>query len=137
MIQQGSDSRGGAGVLTVAAFGMAAYGLHQVGVALDAITRGSTLEGWAAAALIVFGALLIASGIIVRLRVPGALPAALGSLLGLQALALHNAVHLSASPGDIRPHLVRGAIAALLFGLAWAGERQARGFDEARRERRA
>jgi hypothetical protein len=112
-------------VLTIAAFGFAAYGLHQVGVGLDSMARGSALETWAAVALTVFGTLLIISAIILRLRMPGALQAGLGSLLGLQALALHNAVHLSSSPGDPGPHLIRGALAAALFGLAWAGERHA------------
>jgi hypothetical protein len=111
-------------VLTIAALGMAAYGLHQVGVAFDGVARGSTLEPWATAALVIFGSLLIVSAIIVGRGVPGGLAAALGSLLGLQALALHNAVHLSPSPGDIRPHLVRGALSAALMALAWVGQRQ-------------
>jgi fatty acid desaturase len=114
-------------VTAVAAFGMLAYGLHQVGVGVDGMTRGTPLEAWATAALVLLGSLLIVSAIIVYLGVPGALAAALGSLLGLQALAIHNAVHLSPSPESVGPHLVRGAFSATLVLLAWAGDRQSSG----------
>ena len=111
-------------MVTIAALGMAAYGVHEIGVAVANITGTSTLEGWAIAALFVLGALLVLAGLLVRLRVPGALAAALGSLLGLQGLALHNVVHLSATPAAIRPHVIRAAIGALLVSLAWLADRR-------------
>jgi hypothetical protein len=103
---------------------MAAYGLQQVGVALDGMKRGFPLEGWATIALVVFGALLVISAVILYVGMPGALASAIGSLLALQALALHNAVHLSSTPGELRPHFMRGLVAAALVVLAWAGERR-------------
>ena len=56
--------------------------------------RGARLELWAELGLIVFGALLPLAAAFVRVRLPGGLALAIGAMLGLQALAVHDAVRL-------------------------------------------
>ena len=112
-------------MLTIAALGMVLYGVHEIGVAVRNLIGASSLEAWAGGALLVLGALLVISGCLVRLRIPGGLAAALGSLLALQALALHNSVHLSATPDAVGPHAIRAAVAAGLLVCAWIGDRPA------------
>ena len=112
-------------MLTIAALGMALYGVHEMVVAARNLIGTSSLEAWAGGALLVLGALLVIAGCLVRLRIPGGLAAALGALLALQALALHNAVHLSATPHAVGPHAIRAAVAAGLLVCAWIGDRPA------------
>ena len=124
MNDQGRATREGAPALTVAALGMAAYGVYSVGLgAVDAF-RSPGLDWWADAALAVFGLLLLTSSVLVRLRIPGGLALAVGALAALQALALHNDMHFY---GDIlvTPQVVRGAIAAGLAASAYFGARAA------------
>jgi hypothetical protein len=102
-------------MLTAATLGMFLYGAYEVLWALIDIFRGARLELWAEAGLVLFGLLLVVSAAFVRVRLPGGLAAAIGSMLGLQALAVHNAVHLL---NGIGPQIARGVIAAALLALA-------------------
>jgi hypothetical protein len=52
----------------------------------------------------------------VRVRLPGGLAFALGALLGLQALAVHNAAHLDTG---VQPQIVQGVLALVLVLTAW------------------
>ena len=51
-----------------------------------------------------FGGLLALAAAFVRVRLPGGLAFAIGAMLGLQALAVHDAAHLG---GGIEPQLAR------------------------------
>lgn len=110
-------------VLTIASLGMFVYGIYSVGWAVVDLVRGARLEAWAELGLIAFGALLALASTFVRVRLPGGLAFALGAMLGLQALAVHDAVHLG---GGFAPQLLRGAIALTLIALATAHNVQRR-----------
>ena len=103
-------------MLTMASLGMFVYGIYSVGWAASDLIRGARLELWAELGLIAFGVLLMLASAFVRVRLPGGLAFALGALLGLQALAVHNGAHLG---GNVVPQVVQGALALLLVLAAW------------------
>ena len=105
-------------MLTVAALGMFSYGMYSVVWALVDLIRGARLELWAELGLVLFGVLLALSAALVRVRLPGGLAAAMGAMLGLQALAVHDAVHLNAG---LAPQIGRGVLALALVALAYGG----------------
>jgi hypothetical protein len=107
-------------VLTIASLGMFVYGIYSVGWAVLDLIRGARLELWAELGLIAFGVLLALAATFVRVRLPGGLAFAIGALLGLQALAVHDAVHLG---GGMAPQLVRGSIALVFVALALSDAR--------------
>jgi hypothetical protein len=102
-------------MLTAAALGMFLYGIYSVGWAAMDLIRGARLELWAELGLLAFGALLMLASAFVRVRLPGGLAFAIGAMLGLQALAVHDAVHLG---GGVPDQIVRGSIAVVLIVLA-------------------
>ena len=102
-------------MLTIASLGMFVYGVYSVGWAAVDLVRGAHLELWAELGLMAFGALLVLAAAFVRVRLPGGLAFAIGAMLGLQALAVHDAVHLG---GGIAPQIVRASIAIVLVALA-------------------
>src|SRR4249919_3501530 len=101
-------------VLTIASLGMFLYGIYSIGWAVADLLRGPHLELWAELGLMAFGALLALAAAFVRVRLPGGLAFAIGAMLGLQALAVHDAVHLG---GGVAPQIVRAAIAIVLVAL--------------------
>lgn len=105
-------------MLTLATLGMFGYGTYSVAWAVVDLFRGPQLELWAELGLIAFGLLLVLSAALVRVRIPGGLAAAIGAMLGLQALAVHDAVHLGSG---LAPQVARGVFAAVLVALAWFG----------------
>ena len=105
-------------MLTLATLGMFAYGTYSLMWAFVDLFRGPQLELWAELGMIAFGLLLVLSAALVRVRIPGGLAAAIGAMLGLQALAVHDAVHLGVGIGS---QLARAAFAAALVGVAWLG----------------
>lgn len=106
-------------MLTVATLGMFAYGTYSVAWAVSDLVQGAQLELWAELGLIGFGLLLILAAAFVRVRMPGGLAVAIGAMLGLQALAVHNASHLGSG---VVLQVARGAFAFFLVGFAVAGE---------------
>ena len=102
-------------VLTIASLGMFLYGTYSVGWAMADLLRGARLELWAELGLMAFGALLTLAAAFVRVRLPGGLAFAIGAMLGLQALAVHDAVHLGVG---VAPQVVRASIAVVLVALA-------------------
>ena len=62
--------------------------------------------------------MLTLSAAFVRVRLPGGLSLALGAMLGLQALAVHSAVHLA---DGLAPQIGRALLAVTLLALARAG----------------
>lgn len=107
-------------MLTAASLGMLAYGLWSAGAAFVDLMILRRLELLADLGAMVFGLLLVLAAPLVRVRLPGGLALAVGALLGLQALALHEAQHLH---GEIvvLPQITRGLFALLLVLLARAG----------------
>jgi fatty acid desaturase len=105
-------------MLTVSTLGMCAYGVYSVGWAVLDLLRGARLEPWAELGLIVFGTLLVLAAAFVRVRLPGGLAFAVGALLGLQALAVHDAVHLAAGATT---EIVRAVVALVLVLMAYVG----------------
>jgi len=110
-------------MLTAAALGMLAYGLYSAGLGLAGLLGFVALEVWANLGLIVSGLLLALAAAFVRVRLPGGLALALSAMLGLQALALHNDLHFYGAT-TVPPQALRGASAALLLVLAYAGGRR-------------
>ena len=107
-------------VLTIASLAMFVYGSYSVGWAVIDLVRGARLELWAELGLMAFGALLALAAAFVRVRLPGGLAFAIGAMLGLQALAVHDAVHLG---GGVAPQIVRGSIAMVLVAMALSAAR--------------
>jgi hypothetical protein len=105
-------------VLTLATLGLFAYGVYSILWALVDLLRGARLELWAELGLMLFGLMLALSAAFVRVRLPGGIALALGALLGLQALAVHSAVHLA---GGLAPQIGRALLGGALLTLAWAG----------------
>jgi hypothetical protein len=105
-------------VLTIATLGLFAYGVYSTIWPLVDLLRGARLELWAELGLMLFGVMLILSAAFVRVRLPGGIALALGAMLGLQALAVHNAVHLA---GGVAPQIGQAVYAGALIALAWAG----------------
>ena len=110
-------------MLTIASLGMFVYGAYSAGWAMADLVRGARLELWAELGLMAFGALLALAAAFVRVRLPGGLQFAIGAMLGLQALAVHDAVHLG---GGIAPQLARGSIAIVLVAMALSDARPSR-----------
>jgi hypothetical protein len=77
--------------------GMLADGAYSIGWAGVDLVREAWLELGADLGQMMFGRSLGLSAAVVRARVPGGLALAVGALLGLQAVALHNAAHLESS----------------------------------------
>jgi hypothetical protein len=111
-------------MLTLATVGLAGYGLFAVSAGLGDLILTHRLEVLANLAAIVLGAVLLIAAALVRTRVPGGLAFAVGALLGLQALALHDANHLYGFIAPL-PQFARAAFAALLVALAWGASKDA------------
>jgi hypothetical protein len=119
-------------VLTIASLGMFSYGIYSVGWAVADLIRGARLELWAELGLMAFGALLALAAAFVRVRLPGGLAFAIGAMLGLQALAVHDAMHLGSG---VAPQIVRASIAIVLVAMALSDVRPSpapRGRDSGR-----
>jgi hypothetical protein len=107
-------------MLTLATLGMAIYGAYEATVHVIDIVGTSQLEPLANFAAIGLGGILILGAAFVRVQIPGAIPLAAGSLLGLQALALHDASHRYGGV-ILAWQLARGGFAALLLAFAYFG----------------
>jgi hypothetical protein len=112
-------------MLTTATIGMAAYGAYTVAASLMNLIRTARLEIWVDLSEVLFGLLLMLAAAFVRVVMPGGLALAMGAMLGLQALALHDAAHLYGGVA-LAPQLARAAFTLLLVILAWLGGRKAR-----------
>jgi fatty acid desaturase len=111
-------------VLTAATLGLFTYGMYSIVWPLMDLLRGARLELWAELGLMLFGLLLALSAAFVRVRLPGGIALALGAMLGLQALAVHNAVHLASG---LTPRIGRAVLACALIALARAGHEPSAG----------
>jgi hypothetical protein len=111
-------------MLTAATLGMAMYGVYSVVAGLLDLILHSRLEVLADLGVVLFGLVLLLAAAFVRVLIPGGLALAIGALLGLQALSIHNDVHVAGSLA-LAPQLVRGAYALVLIVLAYLGGRTA------------
>ena len=81
-------------MLRAAALGMFLYGGYSVAIGLiDFIFLGK-LEWWANFWIILAGFVLTFGAMFTRISFPGGLALAIGGLLGLHAISLHNEIHL-------------------------------------------
>jgi hypothetical protein len=112
-------------MLTAATLGMLAYALAVMVWSLLDLVWWSRLEVWADVATGLVAALLLPASVFVRARIPGGLPLAIAGLLGLQAVNLHNSMHLH---GSIQVVIegARGVFSLALVLLAWLGARRER-----------
>ncbi len=109
-------------MLTTATLGMAGYALYSIAAGVADLVVWSRLEIVADVALVGFGLLLLLAAAFVRAMIPGGLALALGALLALQALAIHNSGHVSGSVA-LAPQLMRAAVGVTLVALAFFGSR--------------
>ena len=107
-------------MLKTAALGMALYGLYSIVVGLEDLFGIAALEWWADLWVIAAGTVLLLSAAFVRASMPGGLALAVGALLGLQSISLHNDGHLYGQV-LLLPQVARAAFATVLVGLALAG----------------
>jgi len=108
-------------MLTLATLGMAVYGVYAATAALVALSR---LEIWIVLLEVLFGGLLLLAAAFVRVAIPGGLSLAIGAMLGLQALAIHDAAHMHGTIA-VAPQIARGLLAGALALLGWLGGRKA------------
>lgn len=101
---------------------MSGYGLYAAARGVLDLVALHDFEIIIGLALVVFGLMLIVAAALVRVVIPGGLALAIGAMLGLQALAIHNAVHLYGDAA-ILPQAVLGSAAAALVSLAAYGSR--------------
>jgi hypothetical protein len=109
-------------MLTAATLGFAAYGIYSAGLGVVDAFRSPGLDWWADLALVVLGVLLLLSSAFVRVRMPGGLALAVGSVLALQALSLHNDLHFYGGI-LVAPQVARGVVSVGLATLAYLGAR--------------
>lgn len=101
---------------------MSGYGLYAAARGLIDLAAQHDFEIIIGLALVVFGLILIVAAALVRVVIPGGLALAIGAMLGLQAVAIHNAVHLYGDAA-ILPQVALGCAAAALVTLAVYGSR--------------
>ena len=111
-------------MLSFACVGMAGYGAYSVLAGFYDLAFGHQLEILPNVGLIALGLLLLPAAAFVRVLVPGGLALAVGALLGLQGLALHNDFHWYGSL-VLLPQISRGVFATGLIVLAVIGARTA------------
>jgi len=107
-------------MLTAATLGMTGYGLYAVGAALIDVFGPAQLSWIANLIAVALGALLVAAGVCIRVRLPGSLALALTALFGLQSLSLHSAARLYGQVAP-EPQIARALFGAVLVGLAYFG----------------
>ena len=107
-------------MLTRAATGMILYGLSSILVGVTDFVAAGRLEWWANLWLIGAGSMLVLGAIFVRVSMPGGLALAVGGLLALQSISLHNASHLFGHV-TLVPELARAILAVSLVALAYFG----------------
>jgi len=107
-------------MLKFATLGMAFYGLFSIISALVYWIGGATLEWWATLWLVVAGFILLVGSVFVRISMPGGLALAIGGLLALQSISLHNDNHLY-NQILLLPQLSRAFFSSVLVALAYFG----------------
>ncbi len=80
--------------------------------------KARKIQAWSAWLMLGFGLLLLASGVMLVMRLPVALVLLVIGLVAIHLLTINNGFHLH---GKINPahHLLRLAVSVILFGLAF------------------
>ena len=107
-------------MLTLATLGMIVYGLYSVLVGATDLLGPVQFAWWADVWLIVAGGTLVLAAAFVRASMPGGLALAVGGLLALQSISLHNAGLLYGRV-YLLPELARAGFATALIALAYFG----------------
>lgn len=107
-------------MLTTASLGMALYGLYSILAGVTDLVAATRLEWWANLWLMGAGTVLVLGAAFVRVSMPGGLALAVGGLLALQSIGLHNAGHLYGRVLLV-PELARATLALSLVALAYFG----------------
>lgn len=107
-------------MLTAATLGMVGYGLYSIGAGIVDLIMTARLEWWANLWSILAGAVLVLAAALVRVSMPGGLALAIGGLLALQSIGLHNTGHTLTVFGYL-PEFLRAALSATLVTLAYLG----------------
>lgn len=112
-------------MLSVAVLGLALYGLYSAGLGVVDLFGLYGLDWWADLTLVGAGLVLMLASALARVLMPGGLALAVSAVLALQALSLHNDMHFYGTV-LVAPQAARGAVAAGLLVMAWAGARRER-----------
>ncbi len=115
-------------VLSAATVALLGYSLSILTWSTLDLASWSQLEVWADLSTGALALVLVPAAVLVRVRIPGGIPLACAGLAGLQAINLHNSMHMH---GEIA-YVAEGARAVfggVVLWLAWAGGRA-----EAKRE---
>ena len=107
-------------MLRAAALGMFLYGGYSVSIGLIDFIFVEKLEWWANLWMILAGVVLLFGAIFTRISFPGGLALAIGGLLGLHAISLHNEIHIHGQLSQSL-QLSRLAFAVLLVILGYYG----------------
>ena len=107
-------------MLSIGALGMAIYGLYSMVVGAADLLGGVTLEWWANVWLVLAGTMLLLAAVFVRASMPGGLALAVGGLLGLQSISLHNDPHVYGQL-LLAPQVARALFGGALVLLAYVG----------------
>ena len=107
-------------MLRAAALGMFLYGGYSIAIGLIDFIFLEKLEWWANLWIILAGFILSFGAIFTRISFPGGLALAIGGLLGLHAISLHNEIHLHGQLSQ-NLQLSRLAFAVLLVILGYYG----------------
>lgn len=107
-------------MLRAAALGMFLYGGYSIAIGLIDFIFLQKLEWWANLWLVLAGLSLTFGAIFTRVSFPGGLALAIGGLLGLHAISLHNEIHLHGELSQ-SAQLSRLAFAILLVILGHYG----------------
>ena len=110
-------------MLTAATLAFVAYALYTIGWSVVDLLFWSRLEVWADLGTSAIALVLLPAAVLIRAGVPGGLPLAFAGLLGLQAISLHNSMHLY---GEIQVWFEggRAVFGAWLMMLAIAGQQR-------------
>ena len=110
-------------MLTTATLALLGYAFYIVGWGALDLVWWSTLEVWANLTTMAAAALLVPAAVLVRARIPGGLPLAFAALVGLQAISLHNSMHVHGEIWVLGESL-RGAFGLVVMALAVTGQRR-------------
>lgn len=110
-------------MLTAATLALVAYSLYTIGWSLLDLVFWSRLEVWADLSTSAIALLLLPAAVLTRAGIPGGLPLTFAALLGLQAISLHNSLHLY---GQIQVWFEggRAVLGAWIMMLAMAGQQR-------------
>ncbi len=121
-------------MLTAATLACVAYAFYTIGWSIIDVLVWSRLEVWADLGTSAIALLLLPAAVLIRAGIPGGLPLGFAALLGLQAISLHNSMHLY---GEVQvwTESARAVFGAWLMMFAIAGQQREAAVRKAEAER--